>query len=190
MKKAVLYSDSAIKISERYRILSALHYLYKGRSAIYEDLHDEKNALKYYKRSVELRDSLFRKENSDNLNELEKKYETQKKEKELADQRNELLLQKADNEKQQNQRNFFIAGTVLFLGFSIFIFRGYRQKQKANIIIAQAKKEVEMQKALIEEKQKEILDSINYARRIQKAHLPNDKYISKKLEELNVHKKT
>lgn len=183
-KKAILYSDSAIHISEKYKIYSALHHIYKGRSTIYERMNDDKNALKFYKKSVKLRDSLFKKENSDNLNELEKKYETEKKEKELTEKNAELLVQKADNEKQQTQRNFFLAGSVILLGFSIFIYRGYRQKQKANEIIAGQKKEVELAKTLIEEKQKEILDSINYAKRIQKAHLPQEKYISKKITEL------
>jgi hypothetical protein len=38
---------------------------------------------------------------------------------------------------------------------------------------------------LVEEKQKEILDSINYAKRIQMALLPNEKYIDKSLNRLN-----
>lgn len=36
-----------------------------------------------------------------------------------------------------------------------------------------------------EEKQKEILDSIHYAKRIQQSLLPNEKYISKNLYRLN-----
>jgi hypothetical protein len=65
-----------------------------------------------------------------------------------------------------------------------FIFRSYRQKQKANIIISQQKSEVEKQKNLVEEKQKDILDSIHYAKRIQQSLLPTEKYIEKKLNEL------
>jgi hypothetical protein len=41
--------------------------------------------------------------------------------------------------------------------------------------------ETREQKKLIEHKQKEILDSITYARRIQHAHLPNEKYLQKHL---------
>jgi hypothetical protein len=36
----------------------------------------------------------------------------------------------------------------------------------------------------VEEKQKEILDSIHYAKRIQKALIPSDKYIDKNLNRL------
>jgi len=183
-KKAMLYSDSAIKICQKYKIFSALHHAYKGKSSIYETMGDDKNALKYYKKATRLRDSMFKKENSENLNELEKKYETEKKEKELNAKNSELLVQKAENEKQQVQRNGFIIGTVLLLALLIFIFRGYRQKQKANQLIAMQKKEVEIQKQIIEEKQKEVMDSINYAKRIQGAHLPSDSYIARKMKEL------
>ena len=58
-----------------------------------------------------------------------------------------------------------------------FIFRSYRQKKKANEIIAQ-------QKILVEEKQKEVLASIEYAKRIQQSLLPTEKYIEKNLERL------
>lgn len=58
---------------------------------------------------------------------------------------------------------------------AFLIFRGYRQKQKANL-------EIKKQKELVEEKQKEILDSIHYARRIQNSLLPNEKYIQRKME--------
>lgn len=37
----------------------------------------------------------------------------------------------------------------------------------------------------VEEKQKEILDSIHYAKRIQRSLLPTEKYIEKKLKELS-----
>lgn len=44
--------------------------------------------------------------------------------------------------------------------------------------------ELENEKKHVEEKQKEILDSIHYAKRIQNALLPNEKFIDKKLKSL------
>jgi uncharacterized protein YlzI (FlbEa/FlbD family) len=43
---------------------------------------------------------------------------------------------------------------------------------------------IEQQKYLVEEKQKEILDSIHYARRIQTALLPTERYVDKTLTRL------
>jgi hypothetical protein len=119
------------------------------------------------------------------------KYETEKKETENA-----LLVTKNElsDKAIKNQKNiiiFIIGGLVLTLVFAFFIFRGLKKQKLANTIISQQKKDVEdknvlihSQKELLEEKQKEILDSINYARRIQGAHLPTDKYINKSLGRL------
>ena len=69
---------------------------------------------------------------------------------------------------------------TLIIGFTLMLvvagvsFRAYRNTQKANEIISG-------QKDLVEEKQKEILDSIHYAKRIQKSLLPTGKYIYKNL---------
>src|SRR6185369_2686199 len=64
---------------------------------------------------------------------------------------------------------------VFLLG--IVVYRSYRLKKKDNIIIEGQKKEVEMQKHMVEEKQKEILDSIHYAKRIQTALLANKELV-------------
>jgi hypothetical protein len=48
---------------------------------------------------------------------------------------------------------------------------------------------VEKQKDMMEEKQKEILASIHYAKRIQRALITSEKYIERNLERLNNGKK-
>jgi len=47
-----------------------------------------------------------------------------------------------------------------------------------------AEKQLAEQKRMIEEKQKEILDSIHYAKRIQNALMPQEKYIARRLDRL------
>ena len=54
-----------------------------------------------------------------------------------------------------------VLGVLLLVSiFSVFIFRGLQENKKANKIITAQKNEVEHQKHLVDEKQKEILDSI------------------------------
>jgi hypothetical protein len=71
---------------------------------------------------------------------------------------------------------------------AFLILRGYRQKQKANAvltikndIIVKQVNYTEMQKHIIKEKQKEILESINYAKRIQYTLLAHDDFFKRKL---------
>ena len=70
-------------------------------------------------------------------------------------------------------------GLFLVLLLAVFIFKSYRQKRKANIIILQQKSEVEKQKHLVEMKQKEIIDSIHYAKRIQQSLMAPESQINK-----------
>jgi hypothetical protein len=58
--------------------------------------------------------------------------------------------------------------------------------REQNMVLEQKVKErtaeIELQKKVIETRQKEILDSIHYARRIQQALLPSDRFLEKKIK--------
>ncbi|MFN7013752.1 MAG: SpoIIE family protein phosphatase, partial [Bacteroidia bacterium] len=89
----------------------------------------------------------------------------------------------------------YIAYILLFVGFvygaiQLSIYRLKRSKAQLELIvqertaeIVQQKEEIEIQKELVEEKNKDITDSINYASRIQQAILPILDEIKKVLPE-------
>ncbi|MBI3512390.1 MAG: hypothetical protein HY064_17140 [Bacteroidetes bacterium] len=54
---------------------------------------------------------------------------------------------------------------------------------KLDHLVSEKTKEVTLKNDLLELKQKEIIDSIHYAKRIQDSHLPTEKYIQKKLND-------
>jgi tetratricopeptide (TPR) repeat protein len=135
-------------------------------------------SLHYYKSYTNLRDTLFSEESKKQLVRKELNYEFEKKEAdEKAEQDKKDILAGEELKEKERERNYFIAGFALVILLAGFIFRGYWQKQKANEIISQ-------QKLLVEEKQKEILDSIHYAKRIQQSLLTTEKYIDKNLTRL------
>jgi serine phosphatase RsbU (regulator of sigma subunit) len=74
--------------------------------------------------------------------------------------------------RQKVVRNSFIGGFLLMLLMGTVVLRGYRQKQKANILLEEKNELIAQQKELVEEKNKDITDSINYAKKIQEALLP------------------
>src|SRR5581483_3933608 len=110
---------------------------------------------------------------------FDKKETVKKAEKEKKD-----VIRSENLKKQKLNRDCFIAGFCLVFLLAIFMFRSYREKHKANIIITSKTLEAEKQKDLIEEKQKEILDSIHYAKRIQNALLPTEAGMEKNLNRL------
>ena len=73
-----------------------------------------------------------------------------------------------------------------YILFALFIFLVYnmRKHRNDNDIITLQKQELEEKKKTLEEKNKEITDSIRYARRIQQSLLPSEKYIAKNLRRL------
>jgi tetratricopeptide (TPR) repeat protein len=125
-----------------------------------------------------LTDSLFSREKREEALKIGLKYEFDQKmlEDSLRNAEQEKLreikrLQEESIQKEKDIRNlvlFSALGVIILLsGFFIFrLSRSNQQKIRDNRIIAG-------QKNLLEEKQKEISDSINYARRIQEALLPS-----------------
>jgi serine phosphatase RsbU (regulator of sigma subunit) len=96
-------------------------------------------------------------------------------EKQKAETEAHELINKAERERDKQQRNFLLAGLALISIFLIIAIRNFRAKQKANIALEKQKKEIEKQKKLVDEKNREISDSINYAHRIQTSCLPEQK---------------
>ena len=119
---------------------------------------------------------LFSNENSNSISAMKTQFETDKKE-------NENKLLQKENNQQKIISYFIIGGLVLAISFAFFIFRGLKNQRRANKIISKQKEEVHHQKEIVEEKQKEILDSIHYAKRIQRAVITSDAYIAQYLKD-------
>ncbi len=90
--------------------------------------------------------------------------------------RKEVEKGKKQNGKQNLQRNAFIIGFAMMLVLAFFIYRSFRQKKHANLLL-------EEKNLLIEEKNLKITDSLNYAKRIQQAILPTDEIIRSNVPE-------
>lgn len=67
------------------------------------------------------------------------------------------------------------AGLFLFILLSIFIYKGYRDKRKANALLSHQNEEIQKQRDQIQRQNENISKSINYAQGIQKALLPSQK---------------
>ena len=109
---------------------------------------------------------------------VEMQYDFDKKESQAkADQSKKDVVAETTRKRQSIILGSAIAGLLLVLIFALYIYRSLIQKKKAN-------GEIIKQKNIIEEKQKDILDSIYYAKRIQQSLLPTDKYIDKNIKRL------
>jgi len=161
---------------------------YEGLADMYNKTGKYKEAYDYYKLYSEIKDTLLNETNTKSINELQTKYDTEKKD--IENKRISLENENQANKIKQDSMvmNFLIALSLLGLIITFVIYNQYRQKQKANreleeknTAIRKQKREIENQKLIVENQNKEITDSINYARQIQQAILPSDLLISKVL---------
>ncbi|MDP2385215.1 MAG: tetratricopeptide repeat protein [Bacteroidota bacterium] len=264
--QAEKYFLQAYKLSKETENMQTLSNAAYSLALINNGKREYKKALDYYAEYTSARDSVFKTEKFKSINEMQSKYESEKKEQQIAllskekqlkdvellrsnaermrkmkeyellnkeKEMNDILLQKSEVEnkakakenemlkmdqkmqqselarieaekkqaselsKRRTQQLYgMIAVSGLVVVMLFLIYRGYRQKQKANTeltakneLINQQKKEVEHQKEIVDEKNKEITDSINYAKRLQEAILPPISHIKEYLPEIFIYYK-
>ena len=86
--------------------------------------------------------------------------------------------------QEESQRILSYAAIGLFFVLALFIYRRFNFTRLQSKIIEHQKNNVENQKKKLEVKQKELLDSIRYASRIQRAMLPAEKFMIKNFDKL------
>ncbi len=180
-KEALQYIDSSNIIAKNMKFVDLQSQNYLILSKTYDEIGDVSLSYLFFKKYISLKDSLFTRESENQINELNTKYQTEKKDLELA--RN-----KAEFESEKNKR-FITYGA---LAFFIFLFSiaiwAFIQKRKSgkllenkNAQLAHANEEITHQKEQLSEKQNEILDSINYAKKIQTALLASEEMLLENL---------
>jgi serine phosphatase RsbU (regulator of sigma subunit)/Tfp pilus assembly protein PilF len=172
-KEASLYLDSLWVITNKLNLSNLKLEYVKLKSAYYENIKDFKNALLYKDKYIVLNDSFLNYDMNKQVSEADAKYKTEKKQKEIELLNKDNIIQQIKIDKQQAQKSWFIIGLIILTTLLAYLYKSYLQKQKTNTLITSQKKEVENKNHIIEEKQKEIVDSIHYAKRIQTALLAN-----------------
>ena len=99
-------------------------------------------------------------------------------EKQMTRHKKDLIIKKQEITKQRIVIGVIAALTIFVLILLLLAIRVNGQRRKANRLLSIQKNEIEKQKQLVESKQKEILDSINYARRIQTALMASAQLLS------------
>ena len=160
--------EQAKKIGANDRILAA----YKGISASYKKMGNFKKALDNFELYQKMNDSIYNTENSKQIAEMQARFETEKKAKEI-----DLLTKdkkiKEDELTQQRIISWSIGiGGFLVLLLAILAIRGYIQKRKVYNELGIKNKKIETAYNIIEDQHKDIKDSIRYAQRLQEAILP------------------
>ncbi|HPQ08831.1 MAG TPA: tetratricopeptide repeat protein [Bacteroidia bacterium] len=182
-KKSEKYLKKAIALSDSIGTLNFTKEFESYLSQLYDTLGQYKLALEHFKKYIAARDTIESDKRIKEQSQLEARFEYEMKEmKAKAEQEKKEIALKSERKRNKIIMNSLITGLILVLIFSFYIWRSLSitksQKEiieQAKDIIEKQKDEVEEQKRLVEIKNKDIMDSINYALRIQQAILPDDK---------------
>jgi two-component system, NarL family, sensor kinase len=153
--KAIIYLDSAASIFISLKSYINLKQSYGKLAEAYEAKQDLSHALKYYQLYTNCKDSVYTTENAKQMAEMQAKYQTEKKDLEIAKQQAELKV----SEEKINLRNTILIFTILIALLLIgLVYFFYRKKQ----VEAKAKSDAELalqkdirSKAIIEAEEKE-----------------------------------
>lgn len=156
---------------------------YQNAAETYMQLKDFKKAAEYFSQSLSLKDSILSIESTKALHEMQAKFNFEKQEKEIKILKQETEIQALDVARTRLIKNGFIIGFILILIIAFIIYNRYQIKQKANKKLEFQKQEITRQHnelnvayGQIEAKNKDITDSIKYAKRLQEAILPTAEF--------------
>jgi len=133
------------EIGLREKRTDGIQFLYEDIAQTYENKHDYKNSLRYYKKYMILRDSIYNNEKSKQIFELETKYQAEKKQSEIE----KLILVK----RQRTYVIYILVASLLLVSlFGYSYFRNIRNKK----IIADQKLEIKEKQLLELEKERQL----------------------------------
>ncbi|MHA4739432.1 tetratricopeptide repeat-containing sensor histidine kinase [Dyadobacter sp. MSC1_007] len=132
------FFDKSFILASEIKSKSNLRDLFYHKSIYYRDKKDYFNAYDSFKKYVAYKDSLIQQETQSNVAELQLKYETEKKDNQIALLNTESRLRKLQIEKQNFTRNGIIAGVLILFLLAGVLFNRFKLKKK-----------IEQQQALI-----------------------------------------
>ena len=168
--RAVELSTKSLAMARKYTMKEDIQLAYTSLSEIYSAKKDFEKAFLYSEMVRGIRDTIYSEQNRSKIIEMQEKYETDKKQKEIevlnaTGSKNRIIIYAASG------------GFVLIFILAILLYNRNRVKQRANKLLELQNTEIQAQKHTIEEKNKDITDSIRYAQRIQNAILPSEQMI-------------
>lgn len=173
-EKGFEYMQEAVEISKKIGANELLKKEYQTMAEVYADRQNFSKAYEYQKLFINVKDSILNAETEKQINELQTKYETEKKQKEI-----ELITKNNEIQALELNKNklwiwMLVVAVLLVFTLAGLFYNRSKLKQKANVLLEHQNTEITQQK-------KEITDSINYAKRIQESILPPTEHWKKLL---------
>ncbi len=184
-----IFLEQALKGAKLIAAKPLLAEIYKGMMQADSANGDFRAAFENQKLYILYRDSLYNEVSEREMMQREMQYDFDKRAaqdsvanaKQSEIQKAKFDKQTAELQARRNQEYALFGGLALVVVFAGFMYNRFRVTNRQKKIIEVKELETREQKMLIEEKHKEITDSINYAERIQRSFLASKSELDKNL---------
>jgi serine phosphatase RsbU (regulator of sigma subunit) len=131
-----------------------------------------KEAVDLSEKKFKLNDSVFSSDLSEKITKMENDISNQNRKKNLELLTKNQAIKDLEIKRQKFMNYGLLALVLLIVIFVFFILKSLKENKRINAELNAKNNKVEEQHAIIEEKNKDIIDSINYAQRLQQILLP------------------
>lgn len=133
---AVTFADSALTLIDKSNRYDRKLDIYRNLFEMYKAKSDYEEALKYHMLFTEVNDSIFSIENNRQIEELNARFETDKKEQEIR------LLQ-IDKQQAQTRNNLLIIIYILTFLLAVFIIYSFAMRHRKSLAMLEKEKEID-----------------------------------------------
>jgi len=186
-QKAISYFDTSLILAKSFRQRLQVRDNFHGLAHAWHYAGNADKSFDYFRKFIDMNDSIFNEESLEKISEMEVKYQTDRKARENEILKKESEVKDLKQEQEHRQRMIItwasIGGLLVALVVVFLLLNRNQIRKRANEKLINSRNEILKQKRIVEEKNKEITDSINYAKLIQKAILPDGTEIGKCFKE-------
>jgi serine phosphatase RsbU (regulator of sigma subunit) len=191
LRRALPELEKALEGATQVNAVKRIMMSHKALGEIYFELKNYGKAAYHQREQLSLHDSIFNQEKAMAIMNARTKFQVEAKDKEIkllgmeaemANKEKELATNNErlkDAELKQSRSHQLLL--FLGLGFALLsivgLFFVVQRRKKTNRVLSKQKEEISFQNQILEVKNKEITDSITYAKRIQNAILPSKKIV-------------
>lgn len=175
LDSALIMAKQALADAEKIHSANVREFAHQYLADIYSKQGDFKNAFIQHRAYVELKDSIAGTQRIAETAQQETVFKFRQDQQEDSlkhvQEKFEQALVNAQKEEKQRYIRYSLLGVILLLSaFGVYVFINFKRKTKLS-------EALKVQKEIVEEKNKEITQSITYAKRIQHSLLPEEKFL-------------
>lgn len=165
-KEGEKYLLKSYNLAQQVRDIRKLHKLAKNLYEVYYANGDYKKGINYLKEFVDLEDTLYNMKEKTLIVELERKYQSEKKEQQIAFlekereiQQLELLKKVSEARQKAFQRNILIIVIIIVLGLLSYLYIIDKKRKRANKLLVKQNKKINEQRIEIKQQNKKLKES-------------------------------